>query len=151
MFSGNINPDEIREKLGAIKDKIQLTKDDNGVTLLFLDPDMMNDPATRDFFSPSSFETLRSMIPGGETLEYKVEPVEGGVKFITSDPDAFYELLQKIFDPDFLMNIIEQLMSAFAGPGGLLDSLEDLGNKMEKEAENITRDIEDGDRDKSDE
>ncbi|HME55945.1 MAG TPA: hypothetical protein VKM55_27325 [Candidatus Lokiarchaeia archaeon] len=132
MFGADFNADEMREKLGSIKEKVEITKEDDGVVLVFTDPEMLNDPSTGAFFSPSNFENLKGMVPGGENLAYKVEPVTGGVKFITDDPDAFYDLLQKIFDPDFLMNIVEQLLSAFAGPGGILDSLGELGNEMEK-------------------
>ena len=134
MFGADFNPDEIREKLSALKEKVEITKEDDGVVLVFTDPDMMNDPSTASFFSPASFESFKNMIPGGEDLSYQVQPLEDrpGAKFLTSDPDALYDLFQKIFDPDFLLNIVQQLMNAFAGPGGLLDGLKEMGSEMEK-------------------
>jgi hypothetical protein len=131
MFGADFDADGLREKLNELKDKVSITKEEDGIVLIFTDPDMLNDPSTNSFFSPSGFESLKSMIPGGEGLSYEVEPVEGGVKFKTSDPDALYDLLQKIFDPDFLINMMQQLMSAFMGPGGLMDSLKDIGKDME--------------------
>ena len=133
MFGADFNPEDLREKLSTLKEKVEITKEDDGIVIVFSDPEMLNDPSTRDFFSPASFESLKSMMPGGENLSYQVQPLEDrpGVKFITSDPDAFYDLFQKIFDPDFLLNMIQQLLSAFGGPGGILDSLNDLGNGLE--------------------
>ena len=132
MFGADFDLDGLREKLSELKDKVSITKEEDGVVLIFTDPDMLNDPSTQQFFSPSGFESLKSMIPGGEGLTYEVEPIEGGARFKTNDPDALYDMFQKIFDPDFLITLMQQLLSAFSGPGGLMDSLKDIGSELGK-------------------
>lgn len=151
MFGADFNPDELREKLSTLKDAVEIAKEDDGVILVFTDPEMLNDPSTGAFFSPSNFESLKSLIPGGENLTYQVEPVSGGVKFKTNDPDAVYELLQKIFDPEFLINIVQQLMSMFSGPGSLLDGLNEIGNELGNLDEDESGKPENADQDSSDE
>jgi hypothetical protein len=130
MFGPNFNPDELKEALGSLKEKIQVTKDDDGVLLIFTDPDAAADPMTQGLLNPEGFEGLKNMAGGG-SIEFTLEPVDGGVKFMTSDPDGLYDILQKVLDPDFMLDMINQLMAAFTGPGGLADQLENLGNELE--------------------
>nr|MDO8113899.1 hypothetical protein [Candidatus Sigynarchaeota archaeon] len=122
MFGNDFNLDDLRDKLNELKDKIKITKEKDGVIVKFEDPEMANADGASNFLNP---EMLKNMMPGAEGVE--VEPVEGGLKFKTSDPDGFYEMISQILNPEFFMNMLQQLMDMMTKGGGLFGALGGLG------------------------
>jgi hypothetical protein len=111
------NLDEIKEKIGSIKDKVHITKVKDGVIF------KITDPSAKDDFDPVAIENLKNMMPGGARLDIEVVPVKGGYKLKTSDPEGLYNLFMQMFDPGFLEMMLKQLMEMFTKMGSALTDM----------------------------
>ncbi len=124
MFGMDFNIDGLKDKLAELKDKVMITKEADGVVVRFTDPAIAHDPNAASLFSPEKLEGLKAMMPDSAGLDFEVEPLDDGFKLKTKDPDALYDLVSKLLDPEFLLNMLKQVMDMFTkGMGGLFGQL----------------------------
>jgi hypothetical protein len=129
MFGMDFNIDGFKDKLAELKDKIKITKEDDGVVVRFTDPAVAMDPNAVSLFSPEKLSGLKAMMPDAAGLDFEVESLDDGFKLKTKDPDGVYDTISKLLDPDFLMNMLKQMMEMLTkGMGGLFGQLGDTGD-----------------------
>jgi hypothetical protein len=129
MFGMDFNIDGLKDKLAELKEKVKITKEDDGVVVRFTDPAMANDPNAANLFSPEKLAGLKAMMPDSTGLDFEIEPMDDGFKLKTKDPDGVYDLVSKLLDPEFLMNMLKQVMEMFTkGMGGLFGQLGNMGD-----------------------
>jgi hypothetical protein len=131
MFGMDFNIDGLKDKLAELKDKVKITKEDDGVIVRFTDPAMTKDPSAANLFSPEKIAGLKAMMPDSVGLDFEIEPMEDGFKLNTKDPDGVYDLVSKLLDPELLINMLKQLMEMFTkgGIGGLFNQLGNMGDE----------------------
>jgi hypothetical protein len=141
MFGMDFNVDGLKDKIAELKDKIKITKEDDGVIVRFTDPAMAMDPNAASLFSPEKLSGLKAMMPEAAGLDFEVESMDDGFKLITKDPDTVYDMLSKLLDPEFLMNMLKQVMEMFTkGMGGLfgqLGKMDEGSDEMDEESDDM--------------
>jgi hypothetical protein len=132
MFGMDFNLDGLKDKLNELKEKVKITKEDDGVVVTFTDPAMAKDKSAADLLSPEKLAGLKAMMPGAAGLDFEVEPRDDGFKLKTNDPDGVYDFVSKLLDPDLLMNMLKQVMEMFTkGMGGMFGQLGSADGNVE--------------------
>ncbi len=148
MFGMDFNIDGLKDKLDELKDKIKITKEDDGVVVQFTDPAMAKDPNAASLFNPEQLAGLKTMIPDAAGLDFEVETRDDGFKFLTKDPDGVYDLISKLLDPELLVNMLKQVMEMLSkGMGGLFGQLGNIGEEDDDEDDGFEDDDSDDEDD----
>nr|MDO8088069.1 hypothetical protein [Candidatus Sigynarchaeum springense] len=132
MFGADFNIDGLKEKLADLKDKVKIIKKTDCVVVRFTDPAMASDPTTASVFSPDKIADLKAMMPDSGIPDFELEQLEDGFKLKTNDPDGLYDMISKMLDPDFLLNLLKQVMEMFTK--GMGDIFGQLGNMQGEDA-----------------
>ncbi|NMC06789.1 MAG: hypothetical protein GYA24_16345 [Candidatus Lokiarchaeota archaeon] len=137
MFGMDFNLDGLKEKMAELKDKIKVTKVEDGIVVRFTDTSMAMDQNAASLFSPEKLAGLKAMMPDAAGLDFDVEPMDDGFKLKSSDPDATYDVVSKLVDPEYLMSMLEQMMSMLTkGMGGLFGQLGNMaGDDVDDEGD----------------
>ncbi|MEX2684736.1 MAG: hypothetical protein Q6373_024400 [Candidatus Sigynarchaeota archaeon] len=132
MFGSDFNFDGIKEKLADLKDKVKISKKADCVIVRFTDPALAGDPTTANLFSPDKIAELKAMMPDSGIPDFEFEPLEDGFKLKTKDPAGLFDMVSKMLDPDFLLDLLKQVMELFTK--GMGDLFGQLGNMQGDDA-----------------
>lgn len=130
MFGGDLG--EFQQQLDEMKEKLEISKVEGGVLVKFNDPEMMENPQLQSMLNPGSLSSIGRMAGdamGGMSMD--IEQLEDGFKINTDDPDALYDLFQKLFDVEFMKEMINNLMGKLMGGMGDLLGGDDEGEGEE--------------------
>ncbi|MFX0100820.1 MAG: hypothetical protein ACFFCS_14690 [Candidatus Hodarchaeota archaeon] len=135
MFGGG----DFQKQLEEMKEKIDIIKEDDGVLVKFKDPEMLQNPQLQSMLNPGNLSSIGQMAGsamGGMSMD--IEQLDDGFKIKTDDPDALYELFNKLFDVEFMKEMISNLMEKLMGGmgdllGGLGDAFGDEDDDEEEE------------------
>nr|MDO8088799.1 tetratricopeptide repeat protein [Candidatus Sigynarchaeum springense] len=108
MYSVDSIIEKLVEKFAELKDKVQITKEPDGVAVRFMDTAMVQDQDMANPFSPQRLAGLRMLMPGTAGLDFQAEPMDGGIKLKTQDPDSVREFISKLLDPEAVVRILRQ-------------------------------------------
>ena len=118
--------------LEQIKEKLDISKVDDGVIIRFKDPSAMENPQLQMMMNPDQLASMGQMFGGeGGGMSLEVERLDDGIKMKTDDPDALYELIMKMFNIEFMQEMIKEMMGNLLGQLGNVfsDSDDDLADE----------------------
>jgi hypothetical protein len=123
MFGGG----DFEKQLAEMKEKIDITKIEDGVLVKFKDPELLQNPQMQMMLNADNLSSIGQMAGsamGGLSMD--IEQLDDGFKIKTDDPDALFDLFSKLFDVEFMKEMISNLMEKLMG--GMGDLLGGLGS-----------------------